>query len=124
MIMRFVTVFEGAARMYFRLHTIKDMIFREMADSMVNNYHSASAQMKLQAEADGTSLTMYMKRNEIADLREELKGYIEYINRTIPKPTEGPNQPFHKRKPSPLMHYDDFMGKGSHPASRRYFARF
>ena len=70
----FFNVLDGGSRECFMLRIKKDMTFREMADDMANHYHSVQVQLRLQAEADGMSLTMYMKRNDIADLREELKG--------------------------------------------------
>ena len=39
-----------------------------------------------------------MKRNDVADLREGLKGYIEYINRTVPNLPEGFNKPIYKKR--------------------------
>ena len=68
--MYFVNVFEGAAREYFMLYANKDMTFRGMADALASQYHSASAQLKFQAESDCTSLMEYMKRNGIAGLRK------------------------------------------------------
>ena len=97
MVMCFAKVFESAVREYFMLHTNKDVIFSEMADAMVSHYSSASAQLKLQAEADRVPRTVYGKHNDIADLQEAFKGYIEYISRTVLRLPEGFNHPFSQK---------------------------
>ena len=93
----FLNLFEGAAREYFMLHSYKKMTCREVADAMINHNHSASEQLELQAGADSMSLTAYMKSNDIADLREQRKGYIEYINCTVLRLPERFNQPIHRK---------------------------
>ena len=72
--MRFVHVFEGAAREKFMIHTNRGMNFKEMADALVDHYHYASSRLKLRVRSDGTSITLYIKPNNITDLHEGLKG--------------------------------------------------
>ena len=97
MAMYFINVLEEAAREYFILHTNKRHDPQRDVRCMVNHCHLSSAQLKLQAEAGRMSLIVYMKRNDTACRREDLKGYIEYINRIVPRLPEGFNQPIHKK---------------------------
>ena len=49
------------------------MSFGEKADAMAFYYYSSSEESKLQALSEGISLMVYIKRNDVADLRENLK---------------------------------------------------